>query len=204
MAMSSAAASKISEKGATVGLTRVGTGFLAASALTFSPALFGQNTSQTQKEFSATAEVTTSQGTRSMPLTLIVTRPLSAAQARPLKKVLEAGGQQALMASIRGGNRGRLNLGGIEAPLDLVIAEPAEGATQYVVVTARNLKFEEVNENRETLDYPFTVVVFSVPEFGSGEGQLYLHCALSINENGRVRVEHYEDQPGTLKDIRTR
>jgi hypothetical protein len=179
-------------------------GLLFASGLAFSALLFAQSTSQTQKEFSATAEVTTSQGTRSMPVTLIVARPLSAAQARPLKKVLEAGGQQALMASIRGGNRGRLNLGGIEAPLDLVIAEPAEGATQYVVVTTRNLRFEEVNENRETLDYPFTVVVFSVPEFGSGEGQLYLHCALSINENGRVRVEHYEDQPGTLKDIRAR
>jgi hypothetical protein len=185
-------------------LTRITACLLFASALAFSLPLFGQNTSQTQKEFSATAEVTTSQGTRSMPVTLIVARPLSAAQARPLKKVLEAGGQQALMASIRGGNRGRLSLGGIEAPLDLVIAEPAAGATQYVVVTTRNLKFEEVNENRETLDYPFTVVVFSVPEFGSGEGQLYLHCALSINENGRVRVEHYEDQPGTLKDIRAR
>jgi len=33
-----------------------------------------------------------------------------------------------------------------------VVAAPAEGATQYVVVTTRNLKFEEVNENRETLD----------------------------------------------------
>jgi len=185
-------------------LTRAGIGFLLASGLAFSTLLYGQNTSQTQKEFSATAEVTTSQGTRSMPVTLIVSRPLSAEQARPLKKVLEAGGQQALMASIRGGNRGRLSLGGIETPLDLVVAAPAEGATQYVVVTTRNLKFEEVNENRETLDYPFSVVVFSVPEFGSGEGQLYLHCALSINENGRVRVEHYEDQPGRLKDIRLR
>ena len=185
-------------------LTRTGIGLLFASGVAFSAPLVGQNTSPTQKEFSATAEVTTSQGTRSMPVTLIVARPLSAEQARPLKKVLEAGGQQALMASIRGANRGRLNLGGIEAPLDLVIAEPAAGATQYVVVTTRNLKFEEINENRETLDYPFAMIVFSVPDFGSGEGQLYLHCSLSINENGRVRVEHYEDQPGKLKDIRLR
>lgn len=177
---------------------------LFASGLASFAPLFAQNTSQPQKEFSATAEVTTSQGTRSMPVTLIVSRPISAAQARPLKKVLEAGGQQALMAAIKGGNRGRLSLGGIEAPLDLVIAEPAQGATQYVVVTTRNLKFEEINENRDTLDYPFAMLLFSVPDFGSGEGQLYLHCSLSIQENGRVLVEHYEDQPGKLKDIRLR
>ena len=40
-------------------------------------------------EFSATATVETAQGTRSLTLTIVVTTPLTPAQALPLKRVLE-------------------------------------------------------------------------------------------------------------------
>ena len=157
------------------------------------------------RQFTATAEMTTSQGTRTMPITIIVARPLTVEEAQPLRKALADGGQQALLSAIRGGNRGRLNLGNLEYPLELVVTEPLSGGgTRYVVVTTRSLKIEEVNDSAPSLDYPFAVAVFEVPDFGSGEGKLYPRVALSINESGGVHVEHYDEQPGRLKDIRRR
>src|SRR5215471_10372107 len=154
------------------------------------------------KEFRATVEITTEQGTRSKPVTVIISRPLTADAARPLRDILEKGGQQALMAAIRGQNRGRLSLGGIEGSLDLVVADKTSEGTRYVVVTARNPRYEEINENRPTLDYPFAVLDFVVPDFGSGEGKFYPHAALSIDADGHVKVDHYESEPGRIKDIK--
>jgi len=151
--------------------------------------------------FTMTAEVTSSQGTRSMPITLIVARPISREEAEPLKKVLESGGQQALLAALRGGNRGRLSLGGLEYPLDLVIAEPYKDGVRYIVVTTRALHVEEINDSQPSLDYPFSVAVFEVPDFGSGHGDLYRRAALAIDEEGRVRIESYDGDPGQLEDI---
>lgn len=53
-------------------------------------------------EFSATATMTTTQGTRSLAFTVSVARPRSAAEALPLKQILETGGQQALQNAISG------------------------------------------------------------------------------------------------------
>jgi len=154
------------------------------------------------KEFRATVEITTEQATRSKPVTVIISRPLTAEAARPLRDILEKGGQQALMAAIRGQNRGRLSLGGIEGSLDLVVADKTSEGTRYIVVTARNPRYEEINENRPTLDYPFAVLDFVVPDFGSGEGKFYPHAALSIDADGHVKVDHYESEPGRIKDIK--
>ncbi|HEY7113450.1 MAG TPA: hypothetical protein VIA45_11010 [Thermoanaerobaculia bacterium] len=164
----------------------------------------GQTPTPRDLELSATAEVTTSQGTRSMPVTIIIARPLSKEEARPLREVLANGGQQALLASIRGGNRGRMNLGNLEYPLDLIVAEPISDGVRYVIVTTRSLKIEEVNDSAPSLDYPFAVAIFEVPEFGSGRGQLYRRASLAVQENGRILLEHYDEEPGRLKDIRRR
>src|SRR5215471_12942540 len=132
-----------------------GFAFLAGSAA-------GQIPGPKDIEFSATAEITSSQGTRTMPVTIIVARPLTKEEARPLRRALESGGQQALLASIRGGNRGRLNLGNLEVPLDVVVSEPIPDGVRYVVVTTRSLKIEEVNDSGPSLDYPFAVAIFEV------------------------------------------
>lgn len=153
-------------------------------------------------DFTATATMTTKQGTRSLAFTVSVQRPRSAADAAPLKQVLETGGQQALLNAIRGGPGGQFRLGAIQYPIDLVLAEPVRDGARYVVVTGRSLRVEEVNEGRESLDHPFTVIVFDVPEFGAGQGHVYPQAALWIDSDGYVQVEQYDGEPGTLKDVR--
>ena len=153
-------------------------------------------------EFTATATVTSSQGTRSLGFDVVVTSPLSIEQALPLKKILAEGGQNALMNTIRGSGRGRIRLGGLEYPIDLVVAEKMKDADRYVVVTARPLKFEEVQEGRPSLDHPFTVMVFDVPGFGKGTGHIFTKAALYVDDEGHVRAEQYEHDPGILKDVK--
>ncbi len=153
-------------------------------------------------EFGATATVSTRQGTRSMAFDIVVASPMSLEQAQPLKKVLEEGGQQALLNAIRGAGRGRIRLGGYEYPVDLVVAEKTRDGNRYIVVTARTLRYEEVQEGRDSMDHPFTVIVFEVPGFGRGDGRIYTRAALSVDADGHVKADQYDGHPGTLKDVR--
>ena len=157
---------------------------------------------RTTGEFSATAKVDTKQGTRSMGFDLVVTNPITIEQAEYLKDVLAQGGQPALLNAIKGGGRGRIRLGGLEYPVDLVVVESSGDVTRYYVVTARPLKYEEVNEGRASLDHPFTVFVVNVPGMGTGDGRIYTHAALWIDDQGHVRADQYEGQPGTLRDVK--
>ena len=155
-------------------------------------------------EFTAVARVETADGTRSMPCTIAVTRPIPYAEVAPLRNVLEQGGQQAVLAAIRGESRGTLSLGGIEYPLNLVIYEPKGRGFRYVVVASRPIRYEESERQDSSLDYPFTVIVFEEPEVGLGEGQLCPRAALEIDGEGHVRAVAYKERMGVLKDIRRR
>ena len=155
-------------------------------------------------EFTATAQAETPSGSRTMGLTVIVQRPMTVEEAQPLKKVLAEGGQQALFNSIRGSNRGTFRLGAMDYPIDLVVARQTRDGFKYVVVTARPLRYEEVQEGRDSLDHPFTVAIFEVPGFGSGQGELYTRAALVVEEDGWVQVNQYGGKPGTLKDVKRR
>ena len=153
-------------------------------------------------EFTATARVQTPSGSRTMGVQIFVQRPMTVEQAQPLKKVLADGGQQALLAAIQGGNRGHFRFGAMDYPIDLVVAQETRDGFKYVIVTARPLKYEEVNEGRESLEHPFTVVTFEAPSFGSGEGEVYTKAALQVEQDGWVRVYEYGRDPGTLKDVK--
>jgi hypothetical protein len=153
--------------------------------------------------FTATATMTTSQGTRSMAVTIVVTNPVSPAQAAPLKKVLDEGGQQALLAAIRGGGRGQIRFGALETPIDLVIAEKTRDGFRYVAVMARALRYEETNLGSPSVDYPFAIAIFEVNDFSTGDGQIFPQAALGVDADGRVQAAQYNGDPGTLDDVKS-
>ena len=157
------------------------------------------------REFTATAEVETPSGTRSMNLTILIRRATPKEEAKPLAEVLAEGGQRALQSALQGRGDGTLRLGALESPLDLVTFEPKGDGYRIVVVSARPIRVEEANQGRDSLDYPFTVVAFEVGTFGSGEGELYLRAALSVGEDGRPAVKTWDGSVGRLLDVeRTR
>ena len=155
-------------------------------------------------EFTATAEVETRSGTRSYPMEIVVSSPLTREEAKPFKSLLKDRGQWGLAMAIRGGSRGTFRLGALDYPIDLVVAEKIPDGYRYYVVTTRPLDFEEVRQEKASLDNPFTVAVFDVPKVGSGEGQLFTKAALSIDADGHVRAEQFKKRAGILKDVTRR
>ncbi len=177
--------------------------FLAAALLTVSgiagPAL-GDDVPTGQ--FTAMAEVSTSMGTRRMGFSIAVMRPLSKADALPYKETLANGGQAALLATLRQSERGQFQLGALAYPINLIVAEAVDDGYRFFVVTARNFDIGEVDEGSASLDFPFAVAVFDVPDFGTGDGTIYLKAALSIGDDGRVQAQAYNDRTGTLQDVK--
>jgi hypothetical protein len=155
-------------------------------------------------EFSATATVTTSQGTRSLAFDLVVSNPMTIEQAQPFKEMLARGGQPMLAKTIRGTAQGKVRLGSLEFPVDLVVAEPEGDDIRYYVVTTRQIQYEENLYNEESLDYPFSLLVVNVPEIGTGDGTIFTKAALYVDDEGHVRAEQYQGDPGSLKDVKRR
>ncbi len=154
-------------------------------------------------EFTATASIGTPSGTRSMAFDVVVVSPRSLAEVQPLKKVLENGGQQALVNAIRGSGQGQIKLGALVYPVDLVMAEKIDDGWRYFVITARPIKYNESDEDGgASLDYPFAVFGFDSTDFSSGDGFIYTKAALSVDPDGHIQVAQYDGEPGTLSDIR--
>ena len=153
-------------------------------------------------QFTATAIMTTSQGTRSMPVTFVVRSYTSIDSARSLEEVLANGGQGALLAALRGMNNGRIRLGALEMPVSLVAAEEISDGYRYFFITARRLHVEEVNSSSPSLDYPFGVAVFELGDFGTGDGEIYPQAAIRIDDEGSVVVDQHDGEPGQLKDVK--
>jgi hypothetical protein len=162
------------------------------------PALAGEP----GREFNATAIVDTPQGSRRMPLTLVVSRFTPLEEAQGLRAVLAEGGQSALLGALRGRADGRLRLGGMEQNLSLVVVEPEGDGLRYTVVTGRRIDVSERDLGRESLDYPFGVATFVVGDFGRGEGRIWPAAALRIDAEGQVEVEQYRVDPGRIVDVR--
>ena len=154
--------------------------------------------------FEAVAEVSGKQGTRSMPVSFSVDRAMTFEDAVRYREVLKSGGQTALLDVIRQHVCGRILLGAQELPLNLIFAEKTSDGWKYVVVTARNFHIDEVQLQTESLDYPFGVAVFTVPDGRRGEGQLLTRATLAIGADGRATAAGYEGQTGRLKDIKER
>ena len=153
------------------------------------------------RQFTATAVVDGSQGTRQMPVTLVANRFTSVEEAKQLAQVLEQGGQGALLSALSGRSDGQLQLGALQMPVALVVAEPRGNGYRYLFLTARRIRVEETTLGEKSLDYPFGVAVFEVDGFGDGEGKLHVEAALHIDADGHVEVEDYDGADGTLENV---
>jgi hypothetical protein len=155
------------------------------------------------REFTGTAVVNTNEGTRSMPLTLVVNRFASEAEVEQLAEILASGGQSSLLGAIRHRNDGRLNLGAEVRPISVVFAEETRDGHRIVFLTARRIDISEKQLGKESLEYPFGVAEIEIDGFsGRGEGSLHVAAALEIDTTGHVEIIDYDGQDGHFRDLR--
>lgn len=174
--------------------------FAAATLLFALPAAAGDPPGN---EYTGTAVVNTTEGTRSMPLTLVANRFASEAEVEQLAEVLASGGQSALLGAIRYRNDGQLNLGAEVRPISLVFAEETRDGHRIIFLTARRIDVSEKQLGQESLEYPFGIAEIEIDEFsGRGEGSLHVAAALEIDSTGHVEIIDYDGQDGHFRDLK--
>ena len=155
------------------------------------------------REFTGTAVVNSTEGTRSMPLTLAVNRYATLDEIRQLDEVLATGGQSALLGAIRYRDDGQLRLGADVRPIALVAAEETGDGHRIVFLTARRISVDEKQLGKDSLEYPFGVAIIEVDGFsGLAEGSLHVEAALSIDADGHIEIDDYDGQDGHFRDLR--
>ena len=156
------------------------------------------------KKFEASAEVTNSQGTRRMTVGLTVRHFTSDEEATQLAKLVTHSGQHGLIAALRGRSDGKLHLGGMIIPLGIVVADELDnGDFRYTFVTVRSIRAEEENLDQESLNFPFSVIVFEVGDWGTGEGKLYTAAQIHVDPDDlTVTIEQYEFEPGKIYNVK--
>lgn len=170
---------------------------LFAVALTAPPA----SADDPGRRFTATAVVTDSMGTNSMPMTLIANRFTTVEQAQHLAGLLEQGGQGALLSALTGRADGELMLGALQMPVALVVVEEQGRGYRYLFLTPRRIRVEETTFGEDSLDYPFGIAVFEVNAFGDGAGKLHVAAALNIDSEGHIEVDDYDGEDGRLDNV---
>jgi len=155
------------------------------------------------REFTGTAVVNTTEGTRSMPLTLVANRYASEDEVQQLADVLASGGQSSLLGAIRYRNDGQLNLGAEVRPISLVFAEETRDGYRILFLTARRIDVSEKQLGQESLEYPFGIAEIVIDDFsGKGEGNLHVAAAISIDADGHLEIIDYDGQDGHFRDLR--
>jgi hypothetical protein len=155
------------------------------------------------REFTGTAVVNGPQGTRSMPLTLVVRRFTPVAEVQQLGALLEQGGQGTLLAALRGRADGELRLGALTTGIALVAAEETTRGHRFLFLSPRRIQFNESQLGEESLDYPFGVAIFEVDRFsGRGEGSLHVAAALSIDADGHIEIDDLDGRDGHFRNLR--
>jgi len=154
------------------------------------------------REFSAMFKLKDAQGDRQMGATILLDRFTPLEEALSLKHVLADQGQFGLANTIRGRANGRLRLGMMDYTLDLATFAPTKDGFFVVVVTTRQIRFEESQEGSESLDFPFGIITFSLDGFGRGEGRFYPKSKLLINEDGTLAVQQYAEGEGKVTDVK--
>ena len=154
------------------------------------------------REFSAMFKLKDAQGDRQMGATILLDRFTPLEEALSLKHVLADQGQFGLANTIRGRANGRLRLGMMDYTLDLATFAHTKDGFFVVVVTTRQIRFEEAQEGSESLDFPFGIITFSLDGFGRGEGRFYPKSKLLINEDGTLAVQQYAEGEGKVTDVK--
>lgn len=78
-----------------------------------------------------------------------------------------------------------------------------EGSRRIVLATGRPLGFLELARGSRSTDYNVTLVVLDVdPETGEGEGHAIGGAELSIDKNGRLKIEFPGTQPTRLSKVK--
>lgn len=141
-------------------------------------------------------------GTRQLGVELRIDHLTPRDRVWSMVDLIGTSGQDGLRAAIQGRSDGVLRLGAVDFPINLAVYRRDGDRHSFVLVSARAFRVSEVNFGMDSTGYPFGVAVFTVDSFGQGGGLVYPAARISVDEKGGVVIENYQEQPGTLDEVR--
>ncbi len=149
--------------------------------------------------------------TTTRSFTMVINGRTPPAEAARYLKVLEDGGQTALLNAIDDNDLGRFSLSGsVGQPLNVVGIDQVDGKTRIRGVFQRWIGFGEVRGGYRSTDYPFGYVeVFIDPRTGKGDGTFIPAARIRFKsgKNGEadtVEIEDFGTFPGRLMGVQMR
>jgi hypothetical protein len=121
-------------------------------------------------------------------------------------RVLDDGGQDALLREIDDGNFGRFALSGsIGVPLNVVVVDRVGEETRIRAVFKRWIGFGELRRGLRSVDYPFSYVELRMnPRTGRGDGTFIPAARVRFRGGDTIEVEDFGTFPGRLMGVRAR
>ncbi|MEO8277731.1 MAG: hypothetical protein ABI639_16070 [Thermoanaerobaculia bacterium] len=178
-------------------------GIATIAGLWFCFALGTDSRAFASEVYTATAEFESARtlGTNRVPFRLVIDSTTPVEEVPALRDLLLQGGQDLLRSSMRTRANGRIQLGGFEFGVSLVLVTPLEGGARHVLVVAERPFRRTVEGEPADAQFPFGILAFDVDSRGSGEGSILPAAALSVDDKGKVQTTNQTGDPGRLLDV---
>jgi hypothetical protein len=148
------------------------------------------------------SNMTTRAQTSSVDLT--IARWSTDADRDRLRSILQAKGQEALLAALQKMPVvGYINTpGSLRYDLHFARQIPqAEGGRRIVLATDRYIGSWEAANRPRTVDYPFTIIELQLDKTDHGQGWASLYTKVTATEAGNVELENFTNEPVMLNDV---
>jgi len=76
-----------------------------------------------------------------------------------------------------------------------------DGGRKIVLATDRPVNMWEAQNAGRSMDYQFSLAEFRLPQEGKGQGKAIPAAKLSLNKEGVLEIENFEQQPVRLNEI---
>jgi hypothetical protein len=120
-------------------------------------------------------------------------------------RVLDDGGQDALLREIGSNEFGRFSLNGsIGLPVNAVLIDRDGDETRIRAIFKRWIGFGEIRRGLRSQDYPFSYVEIRVGRDGKGDGTIIPAARVRFRGGNTVEVEDFGTFPGRLMGVRMR
>ena len=137
--------------------------------------------------------------------TVLIDDYTSDAEAQELRDLLKAKGAAAVQALIRDKELGAMfTTGSLATPLCFIRQFPLENGKgrRIVGIASRRTRFGEHWYGAQSLDYPWSMVEFTVDENGKGSGLLYELAMFGYDEKGKLVITSGTVAPSKLFNIK--
>jgi len=157
--------------------------------------------------FVATAAVQTSTGSKTTPVTVVVTRQTTEQERAKVADALRTGGTPAVAAVLKTmADVGHIEVGGSKSPLKYAYERPAGGGRIITVITAAPIAFLGADSPgaKAKAGFDLALALLDLSSSGSGTGELAPAAKVRLTDAGAIQTEDYGTEVVRLTNVQVK